>query len=194
MIEPSGITKDQRIINIEGHVRGIIQELGLNINDENLKETPHRVAKMYVEELFAGLNAELPKITLFENEYGSQMLVEKDIEVISVCAHHFVPIIGKAHIGYIPNKKVMGLSKFHRIVRYYAARPQLQERLTHQIGSFLTGVLELSEDVMVVINAEHHCCKIRGVRDTNSRTLTSYMSGAFEDAAARQEFFKLLEI
>jgi GTP cyclohydrolase I len=159
----------------------IMDVMGLDLTDDSLKGTPNRVAKMYVDELFSGLNpANKPKISLFDNTYRyNQMLIEKNITFYSNCEHHFVPIIGKAHVAYISSGKVIGLSKLNRIVQYYAKRPQVQERLTNQIAQELRYVLQ-TEDVAVVLDARHMCVASRGIQDETSTTITSYYGGKFE--------------
>ncbi|RCR68931.1 GTP cyclohydrolase I FolE [Larkinella punicea] len=177
---------------IEGHFRHIMNILGLDLTDDSLKGTPRRVAKMYVKEIFSGLNpAKKPQAALFENKYQyNEMLVEKGITVHSHCEHHFVPIIGRAHVAYISSGKVIGLSKLNRIVQYFAKRPQVQERLTVQIANELKAVLE-TEDVAVVIDARHLCVSMRGVQDVNSSTVTVHYGGKFKsDEATRQEFLR----
>lgn len=178
---------------IAKHFREIMYILGLDLTDDSLSGTPQRVAKMYVHEIFSGLNpANKPVVALFENKYKyNQMLVEKDITFYSNCEHHFVPIIGKAHVAYISSGKVVGLSKINRIVNYFAKRPQVQERMTVQIANELKSVLQ-TEDVAVVLDATHLCVTSRGVQDTSSRTVTSDYSGAFRDAATRKEFLTYL--
>ncbi|MDP5082409.1 MAG: GTP cyclohydrolase I FolE [Winogradskyella sp.] len=158
----------------------IMDVLGLDLTDDSLQGTPDRVAKMYVEEIFSGLDpANKPKVALFDNKYQyNQMLVEKNITFYSNCEHHFVPIIGKAHIAYKSSGKVIGLSKINRIVQYYAKRPQVQERLTNQIANELKTVLE-TEDVAVIIDAKHLCVSSRGVKDDTSATVTTYYGGEF---------------
>lgn len=158
----------------------IMDVLGLDLTDDSLKGTPDRVAKMYIEEIFSGLDPKnKPNIALFDNKYQyNQMLVEKDITFYSNCEHHFVPIIGKAHLAYISSGKVIGLSKLNRIVQYYAKRPQVQERLTQQIANELKTVLE-TEDIAVIIDAKHLCVSSRGVKDDTSATVTTYYGGAF---------------
>jgi GTP cyclohydrolase I len=180
---------------IEGHFREIMLTLGLDLKDDSLKGTPRRVAKMYVQEIFSGLNpANMPKIALFDNKYRyNEMLVEKNITFYSNCEHHFVPIIGKAHVAYISNGKVIGLSKINRIVQYFAKRPQVQERLTVQIGNYLKKVLE-TEDIAVVIDATHMCVSSRGIQDQSSSTVTSFFGGVFKSDAKRQEFFRQVEM
>ncbi len=174
---------------ISKHFREIMEILGLDLTDDSLKGTPDRVAKMFVKEIFSGLNPKnKPTIKLFENKYRyDRILIEKDITVYSNCEHHFVPIIGKAHVGYIPNEKVVGLSKINRIVQYFSKRPQVQERLTVQIGNELKAMLQ-TEHVAVVIDAEHLCVQSRGIQDTSSSTVTSFYSGKFENEETRKEF------
>jgi GTP cyclohydrolase IA len=176
---------------IEKHFKEIMLILGLDMTDDSLKGTPHRVAKMYVQEIFSGLNPKnAPKAKLFENKYQyKNMLVEKQITFHSTCEHHFVPIIGKAHIAYIPNGKVVGLSKLNRIVRYFAQRPQVQERMTIQIANMLKEALS-TEDVAVIIEADHLCVASRGVKDVTSNTITSEYCGRFLDMKTREEFLK----
>ncbi|MFN5884881.1 MAG: GTP cyclohydrolase I FolE [Bacteroidota bacterium] len=196
-LRPDAFEKDDelKIELIEKHFREIMLILGLDLDDDSLKGTPHRVAKMYVQEIFKGLNpANRPKVALFENKYQyKQMLIEKNISFYSNCEHHFVPIIGKAHVAYISNGKVVGLSKLNRIVRYYAARPQVQERMTVQIANDLKQVLQ-TEDVAVVIEADHLCVASRGIQDVSSKTVTSDYSGKFLDQKTREEFLRLITI
>ncbi|MBC8033170.1 MAG: GTP cyclohydrolase I FolE [Chitinophagaceae bacterium] len=176
---------------IEKHFAEIMGILGLDLEDDSLKGTPKRVAKMYVKEIFSGLNpANKPAATLFDNKYGyNQMLVEKNISVFSNCEHHFVPIVGKAHVAYISSGKVIGLSKLNRIVQYFSQRPQVQERLTIQIAHELKAVLQ-SEHVAVVIDAYHHCVSSRGIKDIDTTTITSDYSGKFLNAETKSEFLK----
>lgn len=159
----------------------IMDVMGLDLTDDSLKGTPNRVAKMYIEEIFSGLNPDnKPKIALFENKYKyNQMLVEKNITFYSNCEHHFVPIIGQAHIAYVSSGKVIGLSKINRIVQYYAKRPQVQERLTNQIAMDLKSILD-TDDIAVIIDAKHLCVSSRGVKDDASATVTSYYGGVFD--------------
>lgn len=187
------IDDDLKIELIAKHFKEIMHVLGLDLSDDSLKGTPYRVAKMYVKEIFQGLNpANKPAVTLFENKYQyNQMLVEKDISFYSNCEHHFVPIIGKAHIAYISSGKVVGLSKINRIVQYYAKRPQVQERMTIQIANELKEALQ-TEDVAVVIEASHLCVSSRGVQDNTSSTTTSEFSGKFLEDQTKNEFFKYL--
>ncbi len=180
---------DLKIELIEEKFAEIMHILGLNLEDDSLKGTPHRVAKMYVKEIFSGLNpANKPKIALFENKYKyCEMLVEKDISFYSNCEHHFVPIIGKAHVAYFSNGYVIGLSKINRIVQYFAKRPQVQERLTLQIADAIREATK-SDDVAVIIDAHHLCVSSRGVGDVNSSTVTSSFSGKFINEQSRNEF------
>lgn len=178
------LTEEEKMEHIAFHFSEIMYTLGLDLNDDSLQGTPMRVAKMYVEEIFSGLNPEnRPKIALFDNKYQyNQMLIEKNITFYSNCEHHFVPIIGKAHVAYISSGKVIGLSKLNRLVQYYAKRPQVQERLTNQIGTDLQKTLD-TKDVAVIIDAKHLCVSSRGIKDDTSSTITSFFGGAFEDPA-----------
>jgi GTP cyclohydrolase I len=189
------IDDDLKIELIEKHFREIMHVLGLDLTDDSLKGTPHRVAKMYVKEIFSGLNPKnKPKVALFENKYKyNEMLVEKDITFYSNCEHHFVPIIGKAHVAYISSGQVIGLSKINRVVQYFAKRPQVQERLTVQIANELKDMLQ-TEDVAVVIDAKHLCVSSRGVSDVNSTTVTAHYSGKFQEDSTKAEFLKYLEL
>ncbi|PKV66551.1 GTP cyclohydrolase I FolE [Pontibacter ramchanderi] len=179
----------EKIVIIERHFREIMHTMGLDLTDDSLKGTPLRVAKMYVQEIFSGLHPEnKPVIRRFENKYKyNQMLVERDITVYSSCEHHFVPIIGKAHVAYMPNEHVIGLSKLNRIVQYYARRPQVQERMTMQIANELKQALQ-TENVAVLIEADHLCVMSRGVNDVSSSTITAEYSGLFEQDQYRNEF------
>ncbi|MBK9151647.1 MAG: GTP cyclohydrolase I FolE [Saprospiraceae bacterium] len=185
------VDDETKIKGIEYHFREIMELLGLDLTDDSLKGTPYRVAKMYVKEIFSGLNpANRPDVKLFDNKYRyNEMLVEKDISFYSNCEHHFVPIIGKAHVAYISSGKVIGLSKLNRIVQYYARRPQVQERLTIQIANEIKAAVH-SEHVAVLIEATHLCVSSRGVQDVSSSTVTSYYSGKFEQESTRMEFLK----
>jgi len=173
----------------------IMDVLGLDLTDDSLKGTPERVAKMYIDEIFSGLNPKnKPKVALFENKYRyNQMLVEKDITFYSNCEHHFVPIIGKAHVAYISSGKVIGLSKLNRIVQYYAKRPQVQERLTNQIAEELKGILG-TEDVAVIIDAKHLCVSSRGIKDDTSATVTAFYGGTFNTSAKIAELQNYLKL
>lgn len=179
---------------IEDKFRDIMEIMGLDLTDDSLSGTPQRVAKMYIKEIFSGLNPEnKPKIALFENKYKyNEMLVEKDITFYSNCEHHFVPIFGRAHVAYISNGKVIGLSKINRIVEYYAKRPQVQERLTVQIANELKEVMG-TEDVAVVIDAVHLCVSSRGVKDVNSSTVTAQFLGKFKEDATKSEFLSYIQ-
>jgi len=179
---------------IQYHFQSIMETLGLDLSDDSLHDTPKRVAKMYVDELFYGLDKNaFPKMTTTSNSMGyDQILVVKDIKVNSICEHHFVPIIGVAHIGYKPKNKVLGLSKFNRLVDYFSRRPQIQERLTQDIWKKLQEILD-TEDVAVIIDADHTCVRLRGIKDINSSTITSAVGGCFRtQESARNEFFKLI--
>ncbi|MEI7978493.1 MAG: GTP cyclohydrolase I FolE [Bacteroidota bacterium] len=178
---------------ISKHFKEIMQILGLDLSDDSLKGTPNRVAKMYVNEIFSGLNPKnKPEVKLFENRYNyKNILLEKNISFHSVCEHHFVPIVGKAHLAYIPNGKVVGLSKLNRIVKYFAQRPQVQERMTIQIVNMLKEELN-SESVAVIIEADHMCVAMRGVQDINSSTVTSEFTGKFLDNSTREELMKYI--
>lgn len=183
-----------KIEMIEKHFKSIMEILGLDLTDDSLMGTPKRVAKMYVKEIFSGLNpANKPQPKLFDNKYQyKQMLVEKNITVYSNCEHHFVPIIGKAHVAYISNGKVIGLSKLNRMVQYFAQRPQVQERLTMQIANELKAVLQ-TEDVAVVIDAAHLCVSSRGIKDVQSSTVTAEYGGQFLQADTRNQFLKFID-
>ncbi|MFY0665569.1 MAG: GTP cyclohydrolase I FolE [Natronospirillum sp.] len=187
---PSNLTRDDKYDRIRGLMTEVVSTLGLDLNDDSLAETPHRIAKMYVDEIFGGLNYEnFPKIALIENKMGVEEMVKvKDIGVVSTCEHHFVTIDGLARVAYIPKKKIIGLSKINRIVRFFAQRPQVQERLTQQILVALQTLLE-TDDVAVSIEATHYCVKSRGVMDSNSRTETTALGGTFKsNSTTRNEF------
>lgn len=187
------LSDEEKIKKIAANFTEIMDTLGLDLNDDSLKGTPLRVAKMYVKEIFSGLDPkQKPDAALFDNNYKyDQMLVEKDISFYSNCEHHFVPIFGKAHVAYISNGKVIGLSKLNRIVQYYAKRPQVQERLTVQIAQELQQVLN-TKDVAVIIDARHLCVSSRGVQDQNSATVTSFYDGKFSEEARKKELFSYL--
>lgn len=180
---------DEKIKIISGHFEKIMTTLGLDLTDDSLKGTPSRVAKMYVQEIFSGLNpANEPAVSLFDNNYKYDgMLVERDIELYSLCEHHFVPIVGKVHVAYYANKNVIGLSKINRIVQHYAKRPQVQERLTMQIVKKLQEVLN-TEDVACIVDAKHFCVCMRGVKDSTSTTVTSQFKGKFDNPDIKTEF------
>ena len=184
---------NEKIKNIQKHFRKRVDELGLDLEDDSISGTPYRVAKMYVKEIFSGLDPDnKPKISLFENKYNyNKMLIEKNINLNSTCEHHFLPITGKAHVSYISSGKVIGLSKLNRIVKYYSQRPQVQERLTTQIYNELKEVLD-TESVMVVVEAKHLCVSSRGIKDYTSSTITEMYGGDFNIYNKRDEFYKLL--
>lgn len=185
-----------KIEMIESHFVGIMSILGLDLRDDSLVETPKRVAKMYVNEIFWGLDYEaFPKCTTVDNKmHYNEMVVERNINVQSNCEHHFVVIDGLATVAYVPKQKVLGLSKINRIVEYFSKRPQIQERLTEQIFHTLCFILE-TDDVAVVVNARHYCVRSRGVEDTGSSTITSRLGGGFKtDPAARAEFMRMVSL
>ena len=187
---------EEKISIIKKNIREIMHTLGLDLNDDSLMGTPARVAKAYVNELFYGLNPEFkPKSSTFENKYDyGEMLVEKNINVYSTCEHHLLPIVGKAHVAYISNGSVIGLSKINRIVDYFSKRPQVQERLTKQIVTELKKVLK-TEDVACVIDAKHLCVNSRGIKDIDSSTVTSEFGGKFKyDKATKDEFLKYIQL
>jgi len=189
------LTDDDKLEIIEGHFRQIMLALGLDMSDDSLRGTPRRVSKLFVKEIFNGLNPEnRPAISVFENKFKyDQMLVEKNISVKSTCEHHFLPITGKAHVAYISTGKIIGLSKINRIVDHYARRPQVQERLTVQIANDLKNILN-TEDVAVVIEANHACVSSRGIEDDSSTTLTATYLGRFNDENYKQEFLTYLQM
>ncbi len=184
---------DLKIELISKHFKEIMHILGMDLDDDSLQGTPYRVAKMYVKEVFSGLNPKnKPHAKLFENKFGyDQMLVEKDVTFYSHCEHHFVPIYGKAHVAYFSSGKVIGLSKINRIVQYFSKRPQVQERLTVQIAEELKETLK-TDDVAVVLDATHMCVSSRGVNDTNSRTGTAYFGGKFKNEHIKSEFLNYI--
>lgn len=187
------LSDEERIEKIASHFTEIMHTLGLDLTDDSLSGTPRRVAKMYVQEIFNGLYPQnKPSAKLFENKYQyNEMLVEANIKVHSYCEHHFVPIIGKAHVAYISNGKVIGLSKINRIVDYFSRRPQVQERLTVQIAEELKKVLQ-TNDVAVVIDAEHMCVKLRGIKDEHSSTITTAFHGKFKQESTKKEFLSYI--
>ncbi|GIV23029.1 MAG: GTP cyclohydrolase 1 [Bacteroidia bacterium] len=189
----SAASLSEKEAQIAHHFAQIMALLGLDLNDPSLQGTPARVAKMYVRELFVGLCPEnAPEIRLFPNTYGyNQMVIEKEIRVRSVCEHHFVPIIGVAHVAYIPREYVVGLSKLNRVVDYFARRPQVQERMTIQIADFLAEKLQTS-DIAVVIDAKHYCVSMRGIQDEASRTLTYAFRGAFQEKEVQDTFLRMV--
>jgi GTP cyclohydrolase IA len=188
-------TDDEKIDIITRHMEAIMQTLGLDLSDDSLKGTPKRVAKMYVKEVFSGLNpANKPSVSTFDNKYNyNQMLVEKNIIFHSNCEHHFVPFFGHAHVAYFSSGRVIGLSKLNRLVQYFAMRPQVQERLTNQIGEELKQALQ-TEDVAIIVEAKHLCVASRGIKDTDSTTITSFYSGKFLQQTHKNDFLKYMNI
>ncbi len=188
-------TDDEKIAAIEPHFKAIMEILGMDLNDDSLRGTPQRVAKMYVKELFQGLNpANMPSMTLFENKFQyNEMLVEKNINFYTNCEHHFVPFFGNAHVAYISSGKVIGWSKLNRLVEYFSKRPQVQERLTMQIGKALQTVLQ-TQDVAIMMDAKHLCVSSRGVKDDSSSTITTFFGGKFKEDKTKMEFLKYIEI
>jgi len=185
----STLSDEEKIRSIENNFRQIMEVLGLDLTDDSLAGTPHRIAKMYVNDLFKGLSPDKrPSITTFDNRYSyKEMLIEKNMQVVSCCEHHFMPFIGKAHVAYIPNQKVIGLSKINRLVNYYARRPQTQERLTLQIASDLKNIID-TEHVAVLIETKHLCVLTRGIEDHGSSTVTSDFSGEFLKPEKQDKF------
>jgi len=189
------LTDEQKIESIKKDVENILKTLGMDLTDDSMKGTPNRVAKMFVKETFGGLNpSKKPSSSTFENNYKyGEMLVEKNITLYSTCEHHLLPIVGKAHVAYISNGKVIGLSKMNRIVDYFAKRPQVQERLTMQIVQELQRALN-TQDVACVIDAKHLCVNSRGIRDIESSTVTSEFGGKFKDEQTRREFLDYIKL
>lgn len=189
------ISDDEKIESIKKDVEHILNTLGLDLTDDSLKGTPNRVAKMFVKEIFGGLNpAKKPSSSTFENKYKyGEMLVEKNIVVYSTCEHHLLPIVGRAHVAYISKGRVVGLSKMNRVVDFYAKRPQVQERLTMQIVQELQNVLG-TMDVACVIDAKHLCVNSRGIRDIESSTVTSEFGGKFKEDKVKREFLDYIKL
>jgi len=189
------LTDEEKIQSIQKDFSNILYTLGMDMTDDSLKGTPRRVAKMFVNEIFGGLHPDSkPKLSTFENNYKyGEMLVEKNITVYSTCEHHLLPIVGKAHVAYISNGKVIGLSKMNRIVDYYAKRPQVQERLTMQIVQALQETLG-TEDVACIIDAKHLCVNSRGIRDTASSTVTSEFGGKFKEESVKRELLDYIKL
>lgn len=189
------LSDDEKIIKIRENVSQIMETLGLDLTDDSLKGTPNRVAKMFVNEIFSGLHPKRkPKSSTFDNKYKyGEMLVEKNITLYSTCEHHLLPIVGRAHVAYISNGNVVGLSKMNRIVDYFAKRPQVQERLTIQIVRELQKVLQ-TENVACIIDAKHLCVNSRGIRDIESSTVTAEYGGKFKEEATRREFLNFIKL
>jgi len=189
------LSDEEKIERIKKDVANILTTLGIDLTDDSLKGTPNRVAKMFVKEIFGGLNPnKKPSPSTFENNYKyGEMLVEKNITVYSTCEHHLLPIVGRAHVAYISNGKVIGLSKMNRIVDYYAKRPQVQERLTMQIVQELQRALN-TQDVACVMDAKHLCVNSRGIRDIESSTVTSEFGGKFKEEKVRREFLDYIKL
>lgn len=189
------LSDEEKMASIEKDMRNVMHTLGLNLEDDSLQGTPKRIAKMFVNEIFGGLHPKRkPKASVFDNNYQyGEMLVEKNITLYSTCEHHFLPIVGKAHVAYISSGKVIGLSKMNRIVDYYAKRPQVQERLTMQIVQEMQEALG-TEDVACVIDAKHLCVNSRGIRDIDSSTVTSEFGGKFKDPLVRKEFLNYIKL
>ncbi len=190
------MSDEEKMDKIAYHFGEIMDIMGLDLTDDSLRGTPDRVAKMYIKEIFSGLDPEnLPNVKLFDNKYKyNEMLVEKGVTVHSHCEHHFVPIIGQAHVAYISNGHVIGLSKINRIVRYFSKRPQVQERLTEQIAAELKRVLR-TEDIAVIIDAKHMCVSMRGIEDASGSTITSHYGGVFKtNDQKRNEFLKYIDM
>ncbi|MGY8853896.1 MAG: GTP cyclohydrolase I FolE [Pseudomonadales bacterium] len=188
----TGLTRDEKYLRIKAAMRDVVTTLGLDLSDDSLTETPHRIAKMYIDEIFSGLDySHFPKISVIENKMGVEEMVKiSEINLTSTCEHHFVTIDGVADVAYIPNEKIIGLSKINRIVRFFAQRPQVQERLTQQILVALQTLLG-TDSVAVRIKATHYCVKSRGVMDTSSQTETTALGGQFKaDPTARAEFLR----
>lgn len=189
------LSDQEKKVRIQAHFRAIMDTLGLDLSDDSLAGTPERVAEMMVDEIFAGLHPDRkPRMSTFENKYKyGEMLVEKNIVVYSTCEHHFLPIVGRAHLAYISKGKVIGLSKMNRIVDYYAKRPQVQERMTRQIVLAMQEALG-TDDVACVIDAKHLCVNSRGIRDIDSSTITAEYGGRFQEESVKQEFLKLIQL
>lgn len=189
------LSDEEKMESIKNDVQNILNTLGMDLTDDSLKGTPNRVAKMFVKELFGGLNPnKKPSASTFENNYKyGEMLVEKNITLYSTCEHHLLPIIGRAHVAYISSGRVIGLSKMNRIVEYYSKRPQVQERLTMQIVQELQIALG-TQDVACVIDAKHLCVNSRGIKDIESSTVTSEFGGKFKDEKTRREFLDYIKL
>jgi GTP cyclohydrolase I len=188
----NGLSNAEKYERIKRAMTEVVSTLGLDLNDDSLMETPHRIAKMYVQEIFSGLDySTFPKISVIDNKMSAdEMITVNDISVTSTCEHHFVVIDGVAKVAYIPSTKIIGLSKINRIVNFFAQRPQVQERLTRQILVALQTILE-TDDVAVSLKATHYCVKSRGIKDSNSQTATTALGGCFKDANTRSEFLSV---
>ena len=189
------ISNEEKIAKIEESVKDILHTLGMDLTDDSMQGTPKRVAKAFINEMFMGLDPKnMPKASTFDNNYNyGEMLVEKNIVVYSTCEHHLLPIIGRAHVAYISDGKVIGLSKMNRIVEYYAKRPQVQERLTMQIVQAMQEALG-TQDVACVIDAKHLCVNSRGIKDIESSTVTSEFGGKFKEKETKKEFLQYLQM
>jgi len=189
------MSDQEKIDRIQESVKDILETLGMDLEDDSLKGTPRRVANAFVDEIFGGLHPEKkPKLSTFDNSYKyGEMLVEKNITIYSTCEHHLLPIVGRAHVGYISNGNVIGLSKMNRLVDYYAKRPQVQERLTMQVVQALQEALG-TQDVACVIDAKHLCVNSRGVRDIESSTVTSEFGGKFKEKETKREFLDYIKM
>jgi len=192
-IDVNNKSDEEKIIVIEELFKKIMIELGLDLNDDSLAGTPKRVAKMYVKEIFSGLNNKnKPKVSLFDNHFEyNKILLQKNIELTSTCEHHFLPFTGKAHIGYIANDKIIGLSKLNRIVNFYSKKPQVQEKLTKEIFVELRNILQ-TDSVIVYIHANHSCVSCRGIKDNSSSTVSMEYGGDFQEKSMRKEFFDMV--
>lgn len=188
------LNDNEKIEIIQKHFAEIMHTLGLDLNDDSLRGTPYRVAKMYVKEIFSGLNPKnRPEARTFSNNYDyNDLVMEKNIQVTSFCEHHFLPFIGKAHVAYIASGKVIGLSKINRLVDYFSSRPQVQERLTLQIADALSSAMQ-TDDVAVFIDSKHLCVSTRGIRDVSSSTITTEFRGAFKELATQQKFIDFIK-
>lgn len=189
------MNRDEKIAKVSELYKEILETIGVDLTDDNFEDTPNRVAKMYVNELFGRITDPTPpKVTVFDNTLGfDQILIERKISFTSTCAHHIMPIVGYVHIAYIPNEKVLGLSKFNRIVTYLSSKPQVQEALTQEIANVIKEITQ-TEDVAVIIVAKHGCIQCRGVKSPNGDTLTSHLGGSFREKKCRQEFLELIKL
>lgn len=193
MMKESAALKKIRVEKMADHFAQIMGLLNLDLKDPSLINTPSRVAKMLVNETCSSLFTAPPRLTTFPNKGNDQMVIVQEISINSLCEHHFQPFIGSCHIAYFPKDHLLGLSKFNRTAQYFASKPQLQERLTNEIADYLTLHLE-TEDIAVIIKAKHFCCAIRGAKDANSKTISSYMGGKFREPSVRGELLTLLQL